>query len=387
MKQQLTDLIEIVKTDRRIWAIGGFIIIALFVWSMTASTRTTRGQAGLLPDQMTASSPGTGATEAYNDLIVAFNNDIQESKARTNKVEMMLERQSNEFNEHRHMVTGIFETLADKLEQLAREVDALSKRQTENEIVPVTPPPEVGEPDDIERIGYEPEPVTPDKPQPPEITRVSVITPGDSVSVKLLTGVNAPTDGTPYPVVFQLEGPVTGPDGASLELGQARLIAAAQGSESDGRALFRITSLAMTHPDGRRSVIEVDGWIVGEDGVRGMQGVLIDKLGRLIVATAGVSFAAALGTKIEDNNNYYYSDGERGINVDSADFEESAGSAMVDASNRLGQILIDRYESLVPVVEILPGREVVAIFSRTSEIEILDGGDFIAGGIQTASLD
>jgi hypothetical protein len=199
------------------------------------------------------------------------------------------------------------------------------------------------------------------------------------VPVLLLTGVNAPTDGTPYPVVFQLGGDITGPDGSSLNLGEGRIIAAAQGSESDSRALFRLTQLSLRHPSGRRSVIEVDGWIVGEDGVRGMQGKLEDKLGRLIMATAVISGVAAVGQRLQRNTQVFgqgFNNGQNnpGFTLQSTDVEFAAASAVTDASNRLGQVLLRRYESLVPVVEVLSGREAVAIFSAPAEVAILDDG-------------
>ena len=191
--------------------------------------------------------------------------------------------------------------------------------------------------------------------------------------------MNAPTDGTPYPVVFKLVGPVEGPDGSSLDLGEARLIAAAQGSETDGRALFRLTQLSIRHPNGRRAVVDVDGWIVGEDGVRGMQGKLIDKLGRLIAATAIVSGVSAFGERLDQRTNVRVTNGG-GLGISGNDLDFAAASAITDASNRLGGVLLNRYESLIPVVEILSGREAAAIFSRPAEIAILQNELAFGGG-------
>ena len=238
--------------------------------------------------------------------------------------------------------------------------------------------------DTLDSFGFE-EASVPPPPLPPVQSRVTFIAPGDSVPVTLLTGVNAPVDGTPYPVVFKLNGPIAGPDGSALELGEARLIAAAQGSESDGRVLYRLADLAIRHPDGRRSVVKVDGWIVGEDGVRGMKGNLIDKLGRLIVATGAVSYAAALGERIDRKANRLDIESQDGVTVTGNDLDFASASAVTDASNRLGQLLLDRYEKLVPVVEVLSGRQVAAIFSAPAEIAVVD--EEADEGIYSASLD
>lgn len=367
MSQKLTDIKLIIQNDRRVWAAAGFIVVAIFIWLLTDDRGGSRRVA--LPDDK-ASRQGAGSTEAFQDLIQAFKNDIDQQKKNQQEMNTVLTRTSQDLKEHKEKVTGIFETMVDKFEALAREVDALAAALKQQQ--DITPPPDRRElegPDTLEPFGLEEPQVAPPPPEPAP-QRVSVIAPGDSVSVQLLTGVNAPVDGTPYPVVFQLNGPIEGPDGSTLELGEARLVAAAQGSEADSRALYRLSSLSIRHPSGRRSVIKVDGWVVGEDGIRGMKGKLIDKLGRLILATAGVSFAAALGERIEGRETNVRRDG--GLRADPQDFDYATASALTDASNRLGQVLLNRYEALVPVVEILPNREAVAIFSQTAEIEVLD---------------
>jgi conjugal transfer pilus assembly protein TraB len=190
-------------------------------------------------------------------------------------------------------------------------------------------------------------------------------------------------------VVLKLVGPITGPDGSSVDIGEARLIAAAVGSETDGRALFRLTSLAMRAKDGRRIVLRVDGWVVGEDGIRGMKGKLIDKLGKLIAATGTVGFTAALGESLMANNSLSNDNGnsDGGITVVSGDLNYAAANALSEASSKLNEVLIDRYEKLVPVVEILSGREAAIVFSQATEIQLIDEDESDEGMYRTAALD
>ena len=101
-----------------------------------------------------------------------------------------------------------------------------------------------------------------------------------------------------------------------------------------------------------------------------MQGRVIDKLGRLIASTAVVSGLSALAESVDDSvTSFNQSDGllPRGD-----DIEFVAGSVIRDSSNRLGQALLNRYESLIPVVEVLSGRTVHAIFSTPAEIAIIE---------------
>jgi len=377
MSNKLDDLKLLLKNDRRIMFAAVFLVLALLITLLTGSGGKKR-RARIVPE-IGASQQGMGAGEAYGDLIVAFKNDIESGKQERKELYDVLHRTTVDVKERTQRVDGIFETLVDKFEQLAREVDSLAAAmKSQNNDVPLPGNIALDGPDELEPLGFDTPTVAPPPPEPAPL-RVSVIAPGDQVQVQLITGVNAPTDGTPYPVVFKLSGPVEGPDGSSLDLGEARLIAAAQGSETDGRALFRLTQLSIRHPNGRRAVIDIDGWIVGEDGVRGMQGKLIDKLGRLIAATAIVSGVSAFGERLDQRTNVRVTNGG-GLGISGQDLDFAAASAITDASNRLGGVLLNRYESLIPVVEILSGREAAAIFSAPAEIAILEDELAFGGG-------
>ena len=393
MQQKLDDIKALIKNDRRIWFGAGFFAFVLLIWGFTSKDQHRERAFRRVGDgQQYASRQIADTADPYTDLISAFRNDVEKltklSQGQTDKVERM----SSEFERHKEQVTGVFETIVDKFEGLEKEVDELRNTQPKVAEAPIDGGAQDAqiEPDALEPIGFE-EATIPPPPAPPVQKRATVISPGDSVRVLLLTGVNAPVDGTPYPVVFKLSGPITGPDGSALDIGEARLIAAAQGSEVDGRAIFRLTQLAIRHKDGRRSVADIDGWIVGEDGIRGMHGRLIDKLGRLIAATAAVSGTAALGERLLDRSSEN-TDPTTGLVVVGDDANFATASALTDASNRLGQVLLDRYESLVPVVEVLSGREGAAIFSKTTEIELIeeeDDGEGIYGddAVHRVSLD
>ena len=157
------------------------------------------------------------------------------------------------------------------------------------------------------------------------------------------TGVHVfRTDGTPYPVLFQLTGPITAPDGTTLDVmttsdgtiihvDEARLAAVATGSETDNRVSFRLTHLAIRGKDGRRGIMKVDGWIIEKEdghGLRGIKGESIDKL---------FSEPVFLTVKLKN-----------GTEANILNPSESKGV-------------------LKPVIKILPGREGVAIFTTAIE--------------------
>jgi hypothetical protein len=191
------------------------------------------------------------------------------------------------------------------------------------------------------------------------------------VRVKLLAGVNAPTDGTPYPVMLKLVSDVGGPDGSSIPLGEARVIAAAQGSLTDQRALFRLTTINVQLPSGEQKVIDVDGWIVGEDGIRGMPGVLIDPIGKAIAGSAFVGALSGFGNGLQMMNQQTFQNGQGGFttqNLGSA-AEAGGGGAAVGAAREWNTIIRDRLQNLTPHVQVLSGREATAVFARSFTVE------------------
>ncbi|MBN8547976.1 MAG: hypothetical protein J0M12_01535, partial [Deltaproteobacteria bacterium] len=175
---------------------------------------------------------------------------------------------------------------------------------------------------------------------------------------------------TPYPVVFQLVSDVYGPNGSALGLGEARLVAAAQGSLVDSRALFRLTTLSIEFPDGRRKEVDVDGWIVGEDGIRGMAGVTIDPIGKAIGGTVlagaiqgvgqGFSQAQLTTTTNNINGNQTLLTGDVGT--------YAAGVGLAGGASMWSSMIKERISMLVPQVQVLSGREGTAVFANAFSV-------------------
>ncbi len=222
---------------------------------------------------------------------------------------------------------------------------------------------------ELESFGNEEPGVAPPPPAAPR--KIAYIGTGDSVRIKLLAGVNAPTDGTPYPVVFKLSGDIQGPDGSVLPLGEARLIAAAQGSLSDSRALFRLTDLNIRYPDGSRRVFKVDGWVVGEDGIRGMQGLLIDPIGKAIGAAGFAGALDGIGKAASDAQATTYVSPYGGVGqaVTGDSLAFAAGKGLSGASREWSEIVKQRVSELVPHVQVLSGREATAVFAKPLTID------------------
>lgn len=394
IKQLIEDVKLRAKNDRRVWAVLGLAFFAIVLWNMSSDGRKTkRVRPGIEIER--ASNQVPGGNEAYEDLMKYLADDLKNTQAAIKQQAEITDRIQKESRAQNEKLTGVITEVVNRIEMMDDAVKKIEQTRSEQQqdypsSTQVASQQQLidSQPDELEVIGGgEPTAALPPPPIPPQLSKRTFISPGDAVPIRLLTGVAAPVDGTPYPVMFKVMGAISGPDGSSLDLGEARLVAAAQGSETDGRVVYRLSDLAFRNPDGRRSVIKVDGWVVGEDGIRGMRGKVIDKLGQVILATMAYSATAAAGDAVSMRyrNNFLGFRGNRDINLTGTDLNMAAASALTDGSVRITQMLLDKYEKLVPVVEVNSGRDVVAVFSRGAEVSVYDEEE--EGGIYSASLD
>ena len=92
-----------------------------------------------------------------------------------------------------------------------------------------------------------------------------------------------------------------------------------------------------------------------------------------------VSAAAALGERIENRAERRFPDPENyGFSVQGRDVDYAAASAATDAANRLGQVFLERYGNITPVIETQHGLPGVIIFTQPAYIELLDEGTQMA---------
>lgn len=382
MQQKLKDYIELVKKDRKtqvFTGIGAILIIAMFM--MPAPQMRGPAGKGKGPQEIGIGAPDPN--EAYNDLLKRFDDQLTGLQSGVQNVQQEVGDIRKEHEAFQERTAVIFQKMLNRMTELNDASAVPGSNGAELNPVDVTPqdvadPKAVAEgtaePESLEPLfGGENAAAEPVPPAPPPQSKIAAIMPGDTVRVQLMAGVNAPVTGTPYPAMFKLVSDVGGPDGSSLPLGEARLIAAAQGSLTDGRVLYRLTDLSMRFPNGQRKTIQVDGWIVGEDGVRGMNGRVIDQLGRALAGAAAVGFTQGLGEGIADSEltTTETADGDT-ITKTTGDVSKVAlGRGLSSSVGTWNKIIQDRVKDLVPVVEVLSGREATAVFAKSVTIEDL----------------
>lgn len=367
MRQRLKDLLELAKNDRKTKFILGVLVIAV-LFTMFAPDNRHKWKLNQ-QQQASVESPSMGNNEAYNDIVMRFDSEVKDLKTQMNDTRQALDQQGQAIQNFDARTAAIFTKILERIEDIdanasknGNSADATELNGSNADLA--------GQTDEPDQFGFEQQPVTPPAPLSGP-SRSAVIGIGDSVRVKLIAGVGAPTDGTPYPVLFQVDGDVVGPDNTRLPIGDARVVAAAQGSLSDSRALFRLTDLSINLPTGERKQFKVDGWVVGEDGVRGMKGLLKDPLGRVLGATAVAGFAQGVGQGMARSQFGIYQNGQGGLSelFNGDVLTLAAGSGVAGAANLYAEAIQDRAKQLVPIVEVLSGREATAVFASSTVVD------------------
>lgn len=368
MAQALKDLALRLKSDRKSQVIAVVVVgcIAFVMFNDGAAPR--RRVAPKPPVQVGTNDPD----ERWKDLVERFNKQLNDLTHTTNALQEEVGNQKKAMQQYEATTAEIFKKILERISELQSQPASTNSAPNGPVTLNDTSDPDIvaAEPSELDTFGNDQPPIA-QPPAPPKQPRLAALMPGDSVRVKMLAGVNAPTDGTPYPVVLKLIGDVTGPDGNSIPLGEARLIAAAQGSLTDSRVLLRLTRLSIRLPNGRRKEFAVDGWVVGEDGIRGMEGVLIDPIGKAIAGAGMAGGLAGLGNgiAIASRDTLTYSSGAQSSTIDTSKLPQYAGGiAMASAATEWQQIIKDRLSQLVPVVQVLSGREATAVFSQSLAI-------------------
>lgn len=374
-KQKLSDLIELLKKERKAQVIaGGLALGVLFMMVYEPKPKRRVQPAYQVREQSPDTIGAATANQVYNDLQEVVVKRLDEQRDIMNQFQSSLTDTNKRIEENEIRTAEIFETLIKRVESQQPALPSSAAGVPAGEPIgdtPAFPPQDEFYGDSLESFGeVADEGVVAPPPIAPVDTRSAYIAPTDFVRVKLLAGVNAPTDGSPYPVLLELIGDVQSPDGGSLPLGGARILAAAQGSLVDSRALFRLTTLTTRLPNGESVDISIDGYMVGEDGILGLPGVPIDPLGKILGATAVTGFIQGAGNALSQSQttNFVTPDGGLQSAVTGDALQFAAGQGLAQPANIWTSIIRERVQSQVPVIQVYSGREATAVFTRGTVI-------------------
>lgn len=208
---------------------------------------------------------------------------------------------------------------------------------------------------------------------PPAPARYTIPT-GTMMSVKLLTGLDAPgksagVGGEPHPVLMFVQDLSVLPNNVQMDMKECFILAEGIGDLSEERAKIRAQNLSCIKRDEQSAVdIKIKGVVTGEDGKIGMRGPIVQREGAIMAKALMAGFVRGISQIFMPyQQGFFIAPNPR----EAFKFPEPTSIGMAGAAGGMGgaaQILARHYSQLAkeiyPVIEIDAGREGTLIITK-----------------------
>jgi len=194
----------------------------------------------------------------------------------------------------------------------------------------------------------------------------------------MITGAYAPAFSAgqvePLPVLMQAEGDILIANNDTENIDKCLLIGSAKGNMNSQTADIRLVKISCSINGGKKMIEgSISGWVIGENGIPGLEGTLIHKNGALIARTfvAGFlqAFASALGTNNQTTT--IISD-----DITTTDVKNTAArsfaSGTANVFEKIGGYYLKMAEQIFPVVEVKGGRTINIILKGGENLILKD---------------
>ncbi len=348
------------------WVVGAAVILFLFwllFWSTPepAPMRTTRG------------SKGKDQREGLYDLkIGSWQNRVDQDLEATKK-------QLAEIDIRQQEIRDQFKNVGDALSDLTLQM----KAEKESRLAAIKSGPPIPEQkamgSGITVMRFAAKSPATERPvkakaEVPAVRQTSYLPGGSMARSVLLTGVDAPVGGKPFPVLLALKEAFASPNSYQVPLKGCFALGKAEGNASSERADIQIVRMSCVLPDGKAFEQEITGYLVGEDGKQGIPGKLVDKEGRKIAfaAVAGVGAGLARAFGQQQVTNVVTDSGAISSTVTGDALTFGLASGAQGASTEMQRYFQKQAERLFPVVEIDAGKNVTMVMLSGTKVPGLE---------------
>jgi conjugal transfer pilus assembly protein TraB len=170
------------------------------------------------------------------------------------------------------------------------------------------------------------------------------------------------SQGNPEPIKLRLVDDGNLPGGLKGHVKDAVLIGACYGDISSERARCRLESITWKDKTGKHIEKSIEGWVVGEDGLAGLRGKVVDRSGEVAREAfgAGLLVAASNFLKFEATSGVYPMTpfGQTNALGKAGALKGAAASGAGNALDKLAEYSIKRAEQMTPVILVASGRVV-----------------------------
>jgi hypothetical protein len=343
------------------WAIGSGVMLFIF-WFLFWSTPDP------MPSKSSRDAKGKDQKEGLYDLkIGSWQNRVDQDLETTKKqlAEMDLRQQEirDQFKKVGDALSDL--TLQMRAEKAGKAASPLPEQKATTSGITVM------------RFGAAKSPVTerPVKAKAEAPGRQTSYLPGGSMARSvLLTGLDAPVGGKPFPVLLALKEAFASPNSYQVPLKGCFALGKAEGNASSERADIQIVRMSCVLPDGKAFEQEITGYLVGGDGKQGIPGKLVDKEGRKIAfaAVAGVGAGLARAFGQQQVTNVVTDSGATTSTVTGDALTFGLASGAQGAATEMQRYFQKQAERLFPVVEIDAGKNVTMVMLSGTKVPGLE---------------
>jgi len=195
----------------------------------------------------------------------------------------------------------------------------------------------------------------------------------------LLSGSDFPAmakgEGHPVPVLLRIKTPAVLPNEVRANVKGCFLIAEGLGNLASERADIRLVSLSCIDKRGRAVIDQkVKGFIVDTDGKIGLRGRVVSKMGSVLARALLAGLASGLAQGWSTQGYSYTSSPQGTLIIPEPGKVISSGIAggIQSAANELVKFYMELARQSIPVVEVLPVRNVTAVISEGVELIVRD---------------
>ena len=185
---------------------------------------------------------------------------------------------------------------------------------------------------------------------------------GSFASVRLLSGVDAPTGGegvsNPIPVLLRVMTDGTLPNFFRSNVSSCHIVAAAHGSISSERAHILLTKLSCVLRNGDIIETDLNGYVAGEDGKAGLRGRLVSKQGTLIARSLLSGLASGFGRTLQQQSQQLATSPLGAVATVNPNqvLQSGAGAGVSNALEKVADYYLQRANELYPIIEVAANR-------------------------------
>ena len=196
----------------------------------------------------------------------------------------------------------------------------------------------------------------------------------------MITGAYAPAfsagEANPLPVLLQAEGDILIANDDTETIDKCMLIGSAKGNMNSQTVDIRLSSISCSLNGGTKKIEgSISGWVIGENGIPGVQGVLLHKNGAWLARTFTAGFlntfakaftGAASQTKAVplSSSNFSSSVGDNS--------KQALGGGLSSVFGQLGRYYLKMAKQIFPVIEVKGGRTVDILLKGGENLVVTD---------------